>query len=75
MGPEEAQRVEEKALAGATFQWMSGRSVHGGTWRYAVNAAAQQIQASSYNDMSGLQTENTTDTDGGYDLGYSADGS
>jgi glucosylceramidase len=37
--------------------------------------AFQQIQASSYDDSSGFQTENCTDTDGGFDLGYAQDGS
>ncbi|MGA3185873.1 MAG: carbohydrate-binding protein [Bryobacteraceae bacterium] len=72
------------ALAGATFVWTaeqqsmpSGRSVTRPARRpgYTVSAVSQQIQASSYNDMNGLETETTLDTDGGYDLGYSADGS
>jgi hypothetical protein len=42
---------------------------------YSVNALSQQIQASSYNDMFGVETELTLDTDGGYDLGYTAEGS
>ncbi len=60
------------ALAGATFVWTpeSARSRS-----YSISAVSQQIQASSYNDMSGLQTETTGDIDGGYDLGYSAVGS
>jgi glucosylceramidase len=37
--------------------------------------AFQQIQTSSYDDVSGFQTENCTDTDGGFDLGYGQDGS
>ena len=40
---------------------------------YTVNAAAQ-IQASSYNSISGLQTEPSADRDGGFDVGYSTDG-
>jgi glucosylceramidase len=76
------------ALAGASFLWTAeqrgpaGRSpVQPATRRaspppvYTVSAVSQQIQASSYNDMSGLETETTADTDGGYDVGYSADGS
>jgi len=72
------------ALAGATFVWTSespapiGRSLARPVRSrpgYVVAAASQQIQASSYNYMSGLETETTSDTDGGYDLGYSADGS
>jgi hypothetical protein len=38
-------------------------------------AAAQQIQASSYTQISNLQSEPCTDADGGFDLGYAADGS
>lgn len=36
--------------------------------------ARSQIQASSFNSTSGLQTENTSDTNGGYDVGYADDG-
>ena len=63
------------ALAGATFVWEAGRPAREAVSGYAVNAASQQIQASSYNEMRGLQTETTTDADGGYDLGYASDGS
>jgi glucosylceramidase len=52
---------------------------------YTVSALSQQIQVSSYNDMYGLETETTcpwaagcggtTDTEGGYDVGYSSVGS
>ncbi|HKV42110.1 MAG TPA: carbohydrate-binding protein [Blastocatellia bacterium] len=59
-----------KGFEGATFTW-SGSQTGG----YTVSAATQQIQASSYNDMSGLQTEPTTDVGGGYDLGFSSGGS
>src|SRR5205807_1580092 len=55
-------------LAGATFTWMGAQS--GG---YTVNPATQ-IQASSFNSTSGLQTELTTDTLGGYDVGYANNG-
>jgi glucosylceramidase len=37
--------------------------------------AFQQIQASSYDDVSAFQTEQCTDTDGGFDLGFAQDGS
>ena len=74
------------ALAGATFVWTpvhpaARTTVRPGLARlsfgsgYTVSAASQQIQASSYNNMSGLETETTTDITGGYDLGYSNDGS
>jgi glucosylceramidase len=67
------------ALAGATFTWTGAQS-----GSYAI-AAPSQIQASSFNSTGGkkivgdnttfgLQTENTTDTNGGYDLGTSSDG-
>ncbi|HLJ45126.1 MAG TPA: carbohydrate-binding protein [Bryobacteraceae bacterium] len=64
-------------FSGASFVWPS---VHIASRRfhhpaYGVTAVSQQIQASSYTDMSGLETEATSDTDGGYDLGYSVNGS
>ena len=52
------------AYAGATFTWTGAQS--GG---YTANPT-NQIQASSFNTSSGLQTESTSDTLGGYDLGY-----
>ncbi|HEX6624715.1 MAG TPA: carbohydrate-binding protein [Pyrinomonadaceae bacterium] len=55
-------------LSGATFTWGGAQS--GG---YALSAATQ-IQASSFNDMRGLQTEVTTDTLGGFNVGYADDG-
>jgi glucosylceramidase len=70
------------ALAGATFVWTPSGSARRSPVRrargvpiYAVSALSQQIQASSYSDMSGLETETTSDIDGGYDLGYSTNGS
>lgn len=74
------------ALAGATFVWTPESPAPGGrstsarsrispSSGYAISALSQQIQASSYNSMSGLETETTSDIDGGYDLGYSGDGS
>jgi glucosylceramidase len=70
------------ALAGATFFWTRPGSTRRSPARpargrpiYAVSALSQQIQASSYSDMSGLETETTSDIDGGYDLGYSTNGS
>ncbi len=65
------------SYAGATFQWDAGLeySCRGGCWTPVISATTQ-IQASSYNELSGLQTEPCTDTDsnGGFDLGYSAPG-
>jgi glucosylceramidase len=55
-------------FAGATFTWSGTQN--GG---YTVDAK-KQIQASSFNSTSGLQTEGTTDTLGGYDVAYSEDG-
>jgi glucosylceramidase len=55
-------------LSGATFTWAGAQS--GGY----VLSATTQIQASSFNDARGLQTEVTTDTVGGYDVGYADDG-
>lgn len=57
------------ALAAATFTWSGAQS-----GSYTVNAKSQ-IQASSFNSTSGLQTELTSDTNGGYDVGYASDGS
>src|SRR6266849_3362654 len=55
-------------LSGATFVWSGSQS--GG---YALSAISQ-IQASSYNDEFGLETETTSDSGGGYDLGYADNG-
>ncbi len=55
-------------LSGATFVWSGSQS--GG---YAVSATSQ-IQASSYNDEFGLETETTSDSGGGYDVGYADNG-
>ncbi|MBO0797412.1 MAG: carbohydrate-binding protein, partial [Blastocatellia bacterium] len=54
-----------QGMSGATFTW-EGRQDGG----YSVKAIAQSIQASSYNEISGVQTEVTSDVSGGYDLGY-----
>lgn len=51
-------------LSGATFTWSGTQS--GG---YSVSATSQ-IQASSYNDESGIETEGTSDSGGGYDVGF-----
>jgi len=70
------------ALAAATFTWSGTQS--SGVPAYTVNAKSQ-IQASSFNSTAGnntpgnyqtwgLETELTTDTDGGYDVGYASDG-
>lgn len=56
------------SLAGATFTWTGTQS--GG---YTVNPT-NRIQASSFNTISGLQTEPTDDTLGGYDVGYADNG-
>ena len=56
------------SYAGASFTWTGTQS--GG---YAVNPA-NQTQASSFNSVSGLETESTTDSGGGYDVGYADDG-
>ncbi len=70
------------ALAAATFAWSGTQSA--GTPAYTVNAKSQ-IQASSFTSTAGnntpgnyqtwgLETELTTDTDGGYDVGFASDG-
>src|SRR5262245_1748026 len=58
-----------QGLSGATFTW-EGRQDDG----YSVKATDQAMQASSYNEISGIQTEITTDANGGYNLGYIDDG-
>ena len=58
-----------QGLSGATFTW-SGTQDRG----YSVTASSRPIQASSFNDSRGLQTELTADTDGGYDVGFIDDG-
>jgi hypothetical protein len=70
------------ALAGATFTWSGTQSA--GNPAYTVSAKSQ-ILASSFNSTAGnntpgnaltwgLQTELTSDTDGGYDVAYASDG-
>jgi hypothetical protein len=54
-------------LCGATFTWSGMQS---GSY---TTAATNQIQASSFNSMSGLITESTGDILGGYNLGYADD--
>jgi glucosylceramidase len=56
------------SLSGATFTWTGTQ-----TGGYVVDASSQ-IQASSFNAISGLETEPTSDTLGGYDVGYANDG-
>lgn len=58
-------------LAGVSVTW-AGEPVRDVGVRMP---ATLQIQASSYADVSGLETENTMDVGGGYDLGFSANGS
>jgi glucosylceramidase len=74
------------ALAGATFTWIANEGARGGGLstadilrqpvrrpRYAI-AATGQIQASSYTQIANLQSEACNDAEGGFDIGYSADG-
>ena len=56
------------SLSAATFTW-SG--IQTGT---ATFDATSQIQASSYSTEQGLQTEDTADVNGGFDLGYISPG-
>ena len=69
------------SLAGATFTWSGTQS---GTPAYTVSAKSQ-IWASSFNSTAGndtpgnsgtwgLQTEQTSDNNGGYDVGFANDG-
>ena len=70
------------SLAGATFTWAGTQSAE--TPAYTVSAVSQ-IQASSFNRTGGnntagnyltwgLETELTSDTNGGYDVGFASDG-
>src|SRR5580693_9516179 len=70
------------SLAGATFTWAGTQSAE--TPAYTVSAVSQ-IQASSFNRTAGnntpgnyltwgLETELTSDTNGGYDVGFASDG-
>jgi O-glycosyl hydrolase len=70
------------SLAGATFTWVGTQSA--GAPAYTVSAVSQ-IQASSFNSTAGnnrpgnylswgLETEVTSDTNGGYDVGFASDG-
>jgi len=70
------------SLAGATFTWAGTQSAE--TPAYIVSALSQ-IQASSFNSTAGnktpgnyltwgLETELTSDTNGGYDVGFASDG-
>jgi len=54
--------------SGATYVWSGTQS-----GSYTLNAR-NQIQASSYSGSMGLRTEVTSDTDGGFSLGYSDNG-
>jgi glucosylceramidase len=56
------------SFAAATFTW-SGTQPGS-----ASMPATQQIQGASYSTQSGLETEETGDTTGSYDLGYITDG-
>jgi glucosylceramidase len=58
-----------QGLSGATFIWDGPQDRE-----YYVSATNRPIQASSFNDTSGLQTEVTADVNGGYNLGYIDDG-
>jgi glucosylceramidase len=56
------------AQAAATFTWSGTQNVA------ATIPALQQIQGASYSSQSGLETEETADTTGSYDLGYVTSG-
>jgi glucosylceramidase len=67
-GSEYAFSYTLPALAGATFTWTGTQS---GT---PTVSATAQIQGSSYSNEAGLQTEDTGDSTGEYDLGYLTSG-
>ena len=54
--------------SGTTFTWTGTQS---GGYEFP---AALQLQASSFNSTAGLETETTTDTQAGYDVGYADNG-
>ena len=56
------------AMSAATFTWTGTQAGTGAL------PATGEIQASSYTSETGLQTEATSDTTGGYDLGYLTNG-
>ncbi|MGB8261294.1 MAG: carbohydrate-binding protein [Terracidiphilus sp.] len=56
-------------LTASTYTW-SGTQTGSST-----TGAKTAIQASSYHSLDNLMTEDTSDTDAGYDLGYASDGS
>ncbi len=68
-GANQAFSYNMPALAAVTFTWSGTQS---GT--YTV-AATDQIQGSSYSLENGLETEDTGDSSGDYDLGYLTTGS
>ena len=57
------------SYTGATYTWSGTQSTSA-----ALNARAQTM-ASSYASATGFETETTSDTGGGYDLGYATNGS
>lgn len=56
------------AMAAATFTWTGKQSGN------LPTTATAQIQGSSYSSENGLETEDTSDTTGDYDLGYITSG-
>ncbi|HEY2471105.1 MAG TPA: chitobiase/beta-hexosaminidase C-terminal domain-containing protein [Terracidiphilus sp.] len=56
------------AFAAATFTWSGAQS------EVPIIPATSRIQASSYSTESGLESETTSDSTGGYDLGYLTNG-
>jgi glucosylceramidase len=57
------------AYSGATFTWVGTRS------GACLLNPANQLQASSFNAVSNLETEQSSDDEGGYDVGYASGGS
>jgi glucosylceramidase len=56
------------AFSGATFVWSGAQNGE------TVVSARDRIQASSFHETSGLQTETSSDTPGGFNVGYAEDG-
>nr|MBU3859619.1 RICIN domain-containing protein [Flavobacterium sp. MC2016-06] len=62
---------------GANVQQWDNNNQTCGQWKLIATTAAQTstlIQAEDYSSMSGIQTEATTDTDGGLNVGYTETG-
>lgn len=65
----QSMRYTLPPYSGGTFTWSGVQSAS-----YPIPATTK-VQSSSYDDVFALQTETTSDTDGGYNLGFSVNDS